>query len=448
MPFLPLVDVFADEAVVGLFSEQALVAGWVELERALAQAQAELGVIPASAAYAIEREARPERVDVDALRERTRVVGYPILPLLEQVSATAEPDVARYVHWGATTQDAMDTALALLLRDVLDRIEELALRLGTALAATAEKHRETVMAGRTHAQPAVPITFGGKIAVLLAELARHVERLRAARTRAAVVQLFGAAGTAAALGARSRDVRRRFAELLSLGLVDVPWHTARDGVAEAGFVLGALAATCGKIAHEVIALSRPELGEVREAQGDHRGASSTMPQKANPIDSEAVVGLSLVAAAQVPVLLAAMQPGHERGAGEWQAEWDGLPLLAAAASGAVAGAARIVEGLQVFPARARANLDLDGGSIMAEAAMMAAAPMLGRSAAHDAVYRACAAAREESVPLATTLPRELDVTQLPPLEELLDPARYLGESDAIVTAAIAQWTTAAGTVRP
>jgi 3-carboxy-cis,cis-muconate cycloisomerase len=447
MPFLPLVDVFADEAVLALFAEETLVERWLEFERALAQAQAELGVIPPGDADAIEREARAERINLAALRERMRVVGYPILPLLEQVRADAPPEVGRSFHWGATTQDVMDTGLALCLRDALWRIEELVLRLEAALAAKADEHRATVMAGRTHAQPAVPITFGGKLAVYLAELVRHLDRLRAARERVAVVQLFGAAGTAAALVPESRATRRRVAELLSLGVTDVPWHTARDGIAEAGFVLAALAATCGKLAREVIELSRPELGEVREVHGDHRGASSTMPQKANPIDSEAVVGLSLVAAAQVQPLIAAMQSGHERAAGEWQAEWDALPLVASAASGAVAGAARIVEGLQVLPARMRANLELEGGLIMAEAVMMAAAPIVGRGPAHDAVYRAAGAARAEGLSLAETLPRELDVEKLPPLGELLDPARYLGETDSIVTAALELWR-AAGTARP
>ena len=175
------------------------------------------------------------------------------------------------------------------------------------MAALAEEHRATMMPGRTHGQPAVPITFGGKLAVWLAELVRHLERVRTARERVAVVQLFGAAGTAAALGPASRELRHRVADRLSLGEADVPWHTARDSLAEVGFTLASVAATCGKLAREVIDLSRPEIGEVREASGDHRGASSTMPQKANPIESEVVVGLSVLAAQQVPALLAAMQ---------------------------------------------------------------------------------------------------------------------------------------------
>jgi 3-carboxy-cis,cis-muconate cycloisomerase len=442
MPFLPLVDVFGDDVVLEHFSERALVETWLEFERALAAAQADLGTIPEEAAEAIAAEATADNVDLRRLREQTRVVGYPILPLLEQISGASSPDVAQYLHWGATTQDAMDTGLALTLARVFDRIEALLLALGDAVAAKMQEHRGKLMIGRTHAQPAVPITFSGKLAVWLSELTRHLGRSRAAREGIAVVQLFGAAGTAAALGPGSRELRRRVAARLSLGTADVPWHAARDGLAAAGCALAALAATCGKIGREVIELSRPEIGELREAGGHHRGASSTMPQKANPIDSEAVVGLSILAAQQVPALLAAMQGTHERSAGEWQAEWDAIPLVAAAAAGAVAGAGRVVEGLHVDAERMRANLDADD-LVMAEAAMMALAPTLGRSAAHDAVYDACMKARAEGRSLADVLGGGAT----------LDPAQYLGESDEIVTSALESWTRAsasaaeAGTAR-
>jgi 3-carboxy-cis,cis-muconate cycloisomerase len=449
--FLPLVDVFGDGEILELFSEDALVEAWLEVERALALSQAELGILPSEAAAAIAAEATGSKIDLGRLRERTRVVGYPILPLLEQVRDASSRDVARFLHWGATTQDVMDTGLALTLARALDRVEELALTLGDAIASRAEEHRTTVMAGRTHGQHAVPITFGGKLAVWLAEVERHLERLRSARTRVAVVQLFGAAGTGAALGREVRELRRRLAARLSLEAVDVPWHTARDGVAEVGFVLAAVAGTCGKIAREVIELSRPEIGELKEAGGHHRGASSTMPQKANPIGSETVVGLSVLAAQQVPALLAAMQAGHERSAGEWQVEWDAIPAITASAAGALARAADVIGGLQVFPERMRANVDVEGGLIMAEAVMMAAAPIVGRGPAHDLVYQACATARREGLVLAEAMRRELDaelVAALPPLETLLDPAKYLGETDAIVTAALEGWSRATTRARP
>ena len=185
MLFLPLVDVFGDEVVCELFSERAHVAGWLEVERALATTQSELGIIPVDAAAAITGEATVDKVDLARLHEQTRVVGYPILPLLEQIKAASSPDVSRYVHWGATTQDVMDTGLALTLARILDRVETLERSLGDTIASRAEEHRSTVMAGRTHGQHAVPITLGGKLAVWLAELERHLQRLRSARARAA-----------------------------------------------------------------------------------------------------------------------------------------------------------------------------------------------------------------------------------------------------------------------
>jgi 3-carboxy-cis,cis-muconate cycloisomerase len=439
--FLPLVDVFADDEVRELFSEASLVGAWLEVERALAQTQAELGIIPAGAATAISAGATPDRIDLALLRERTVVVGYPILPLLEQV-AQARPDAAGYIHWGATTQDIMDTGLALVVHRALVRVEALAGVLGGELAVRADAHRTTVMPGRTHAQPAVPIAFGAKLAVWLDELARHVERLREVRGRVAVVQLFGAAGTAAALGPQSRAVRHGVAERLGLGVVDVPWHTARDTVAETGFVLALTASLCGKIAREVVELSRPEIGEVREEWSHLRGASSTMPQKANPIGSEAIVGLSLLAAHHAGALLSATQGTHERAAGEWQAEWDALPLVCAAAAGALAGAGRVMAGLSVYPERMRANLAGEGGTIMAEAAMMAVAGVVGRTAAHELVSQASATARREGSSLREALERTLDpgiLVAMPPLEDVLDPDSYLGETDAIVLAAIDAW---------
>ena len=257
------------------------------------------------------------------------------------------------------------------------------------------------------------------------------------------MSLFGAGGTAAALGPRSAAVRAGVAARLGLADSAVPWHVARDGLAEASFACAAVAATAGRLAREVIALSRSEVDELREVGGHHRGASSTMPQKANPIASETTVGFSMLAAAQVPVMLAAMQPRHERAAGEWQAEWDALPVVSTAAAGAVANALEVARGLRVDPARMAANLRLDRGMIMAEAAMMALAPIVGRGPAHDLVYAACTLARDEGRTLVDALGSTLDpalAAQLPPLGDLLDPSRYLGEALEIADRGVAAWS--------
>jgi 3-carboxy-cis,cis-muconate cycloisomerase len=438
--FLPLLDVFGDDVVTELFSEREYVRCWLEVERALAKAQAEFGVIPEGAAQAIEAELTADKIDLDRLREDTRVVGYPILPLLEQISASSSEAVGSYVHWGATTQDIMDTGLVLAVGRSLDLLEQRCIELVDALASLAVEHRASVLAARTHAQQAVPTTFGAKLAVWVDEFGRHVDRVRDVRPRVVRVQLFGAAGTAAALGPTSRDVRRRVAELLGVGVTDVPWHTARDGVAEVGFVAAGVAATCGKVAREVIELSRTEIGEVREVANMSRGASSTMPQKANPIASETIVGLVSLARHLVPALLEAMQAGHERSAGEWQIEWDAVPTLLALSHSAVVTTTSLIEGLEVVPARMATNMQADGGMLMSEAVMIALAPHIGRHAAHHLVYDACRVARENGRDLTAVLEEALPgdlASQLPPIALLLEPEAYLGEADAIVDAALA-----------
>ena len=266
-----------------------------------------------------------------------------------------------------------------------------------------------------------------------------------------VVSLFGAGGTAAALGPHSAEVRHDVARRLGLAAADVPWHVARDGLAEAAFACAAVAATCGRLAREVIALSRSEVEEVREVGGHHRGASSTMPQKVNPISSEVTVGFSMLAAAQVPILLAAMQPRHERAAGEWQAEWDALPVVSTAAAGAACNALDVARGLRVDPERMAANLGLDGGLIMAEAAMMALAPVVGRGPAHDLVYVACTRARDEGLTLVQAMEATLEpalVARLPPLARVLDPANYLGEALTVTDLGVAAWRSGAGLTDP
>ena len=438
---LPLASTFGDSAVAEIFDERSSIEAWLETERALAHAQAELGVIPREAAAEIECEAIAEKIDSELLRERMAVVGYPILPLLEQIRAGSPDTVGDYLHWGTTTQDIMDTARALQISRALDRIDSLVNGVGSALVTLSDTHRGTVMAGRTHGQPAVPTTLGAKLAVLVAEFDRHRGRLRAVRSRATRVSLFGAGGTNAAMGTQGRRMRELLAQRLGLGETHVPWHTARDSLAELGFALGAVAGTCGKLGREVVDLSRPEIGELSEASGHMRGASSTMPQKANPIESEMAIAFSLLAAQQVSALLTTMQPEHERPAGEWGVEWDSLPLAFAYGAGALGAMGRLLEGLRVFPERMRSNLELDGGLIMAEAAMMALAPSLGRGPAHDLVYEASVAVREAGIALPQAIREaagdELDGTV--DLDAALRPEAYLGEVDAIVDEALALW---------
>ncbi len=450
-PWTMLLDTFGDPGMADVFSEASTVRAWLAVERALAEAQAEAGLIPADAAAAITSRIDALSIPAGALDEGIRHVGYPIVRLLQLVGDGAPAEVGAWLHWGATTQDIMDTGQALQLRSALERLETLVIALGDHLAGLAARHRETVMAGRTHGQQAVPTTFGAKVAVWLAEMTRQAERLGEARPRVCAVELFGAGGTSAAMGPDAARVRHAVAARLGLTGVDVPWHVARDGIAEACFLAATISATCVRIAREVADLARTEIGEVREPLTHGRGASSTMPQKANPILSEAVIGLGTIAASQLPAALAAMQGRHERAAGEWQVEWDVVPILCCAAAACLGAVTTVVEGLVVDEARMRQNLDQDGGLIMAEALMMALAPAIGRAGAHHLVYDLSARARVEGRDLREVVAEGLTpdlAARLPALDAILDPERYTGEAGAIVDSAVTAWTARQSPVAP
>lgn len=359
--FLMLTGLFGDAGMARIFSKEATVQGWLDAERALARAQAGAGILTHEESVAIEGAAVLDNIDLDRLWEEAREVGYPILPLVRMIARMLPDGPNGRVHYGATTQDIMDTGLALQLSKAIDHLDDLVFRFGEALAVLTEGHRRTVLAARTHAQQAVPTTFGNKLAVYLSELTRHRYRLAETRNRACVVSLYGAGGTSAALGQGVREIRRAMAGELDLGYRDVAWHVSRDAVAEFGQLCASTSGTCARFAREVIDLSRTEIGEVSERQSDQKGASSTMPQKANPIGSESVVGMAGVASALSSALYRAMEAGHERAAGEWQIEWEVVPELASLAAGCLSMASEISEGLQVFPDAMRRNMDAEGG---------------------------------------------------------------------------------------
>jgi 3-carboxy-cis,cis-muconate cycloisomerase len=438
--FRLLSALYHDEPMLEIWSPEATVADWLRVESELARAQAEAGLLTREDAEAIAAACRPELIDLDLLWEGARTVGYPILPLVRQIAGRLPPGPDGRVHYGATTQDIMDTGLALQLVRSCDRLVELALELGDALAALTESGAGLVVAARTHAQQAVPTTFGAKTAVFLGEVTREVAELRRLRPVVGVVSLFGAGGTNAAMGEEAARVRAGLARRLDLADTEVPWHVARDRIARFGQACSLLAATCVRFAREVVDLSRTEVGEVAEQDGHHRGASSTMPQKANPISSEAVIGYGVAASGAAGLLARAMEAGHERSSGEWQIEWLAVPQVAEYTAAAVALTAGTAESLRVFPERMRANLRLDGGLLMSEALMMRLAPALGRERAHDLVYAAAARARAEGEDLVSACARDLPDDLR---EEIgpLDPSGYLGEAAAVASAAVREWKT-------
>lgn len=447
-----LIDVFGDPLMSRIFSEEATIAVWLAAERALAESEARVGLIGSEDAAAIGDSVTASAIDRAQLWEETRNVGYPILPLVRLMAARLPAGPDGRVHLGATTQDIMDTGLALQLAAAIDRLADLLGSLGDAICALVERYAGTVMAARTHGQQAVPTTFGAKMAVLLAECTRHSQRLAELRPRVALVSLYGAGGTSASLQGLAPAVRVHMGELLDLGVDHVPWHVARDGVAEFGLGCSMLAATAGRFAREVIELSRTEIGEVAEVWGHHRGASSTMPQKRNPISSEVVVGMASVADALASGILAAMRPTHERSAGEWQIEWVLVPQLALVAAGALYNATAIAAGLRVFPEKMEANLLADKGLLLAEAYMMRLAPVLGREQAHDLVYQAVEVVRETGVTLAEatrSLLRRADGESGADLAVEIEAKDYVGDVALSCEQATARWhATRAGQVEP
>ncbi len=431
--------VFGTDAMRAVFDDIAGLHRMLAVEAALARVEARLGLIPAEAAAAIEAAAGRVRLDPTALGASVRNVGYPVVGLVAALSREAG-EAGRWTHWGATTQDILDTALALQLRDGLVMIRATLLATIRALAVQADRHRHAVMAGRTHLQHALPITFGLKCAVWLQPLLAHVERLDQLRPRVERVQFGGAAGTLASLGHDGIAVMEGLAGELGLAASPAPWHVCRDGPAEAVGFLGLLTGSLAKIATDVVLLAQTEVGEVAEPHAEGRGGSSTMPQKRNPIASEYILAAARGVQAMVPLMQNAMAGDQERATGPWQAEALALPQAFVLAHGAAEAARGLAEGLVVDTARMRRNLDVTNGLIVAEAVMMGLAPQLGRAEAHHVVRHASDAALAENIPLATALSREAAVTaklDAAAIGRLTDPTRYLGSADAFIDRVLA-----------
>ena len=340
-----------------------------------------------------------------------------------------------YVHWGATTQDVMDSAVVLQVRDAMDLIEADLRELRGILARLAASHRDTPMAGRTHLQQALPVTFGYKAAVWLASLDRHQQRFAEARKRVLVGQFAGAAGTLASLGDNALAVQEALMGELNLGVPEATWHVARDGLAEVVNLLALMTGSLGKIAYDVLLMASTEIAEVYEPFVKGRGASSTMPQKRNPISSELILAASKAVRQHAGLMLDAMVQDFERATGPWHAEWIALPESFILSAGALHQAKFMLGGLIVDADRMRQNLGMSNGLIVAEAVMMGLAPYIGRQQAHDVVYDACRTVNEHGGTLAEALAGRAEITahlDSEAINRLTDPANYLGMAPQMV----------------
>ncbi|KIW11397.1 3-carboxy-cis,cis-muconate cycloisomerase [Exophiala spinifera] len=430
-------NLFGTQEIRGVFTDEAYVSRLIETEAALARAESAVGVIPGDAGGVITRALENVKIDFDRLSSETDIVGYPVLPLVRQLVEQTPPEHAKYIHWGATTQDIMDDASVLQIRQGLKIVRRELELLRDVLAKLAEKYKDTPMAGRTHLQHALPCTFGYKCAVYLSSIIRHLQRLTEIESRALMVQFGGAAGTLASLGTSSDGIKVRAALARELSLVDPPitWHVARDNVAEILNFLALLGGTLGKIAYDLIVMSSNELGEVSEPFVPHRGASSTMPQKRNPISSEVILAASKLLRANAGLGLDAMVVDFERASGPWHLEWVAIPEAFVLGVGSLHQANFALGGLVVNAGAMSSNLHSTRGLIVGEAVMMSLAPRVGRQKAHDIVYDACRVAIETDTKLADVLKQDKDVMvalDATKVEELCDPLNYLGASQLMV----------------
>jgi 3-carboxy-cis,cis-muconate cycloisomerase len=433
-------DIFSTEAMRRVFSDENRVQKYLDFEAALARAQARLGVIPKEAAEEIVKHCNANEIDFNKLKAQTERIGYPVLPVVQQLVALCRDGLGEWCHWGATTQDITDTATVMQIREALVLVEADLNGIADALAALARKYRDTPMAGRSNLQQAVPITFGYKMATVLAAFERHKQRLRELRGRVLVGEFGGAAGTLSSLGGRGLEVQAELMKELKLGQPAISWHTVRDTIAEVGCFLGLVTGTCGKIAFDIKLLMQTEVEEVYEPFHEGRGSSSTMPQKRNPISSVYITALTAVVRQQSAALLDAMVEDHERATGPWEIEWIVLPEIFCYAAGALAQTLFMLTGLQVDEKKMRSNLDLTKGLIVSEAVMMGLGPHLGRQYAHDLVYDVCRKVVATGRPLVDLLAEDAEIKKYldrPALERLCNPANYLGEAGAMVDRVLA-----------
>ena len=426
---------FSTPEMVSVFSGENQVRQMLAFEAALARAEARLGVIPAEAADGIAA-VRVEDLDLEALFNDAVPAGTLTIPLVRQLGQRVE---AKYVHWGATSQDAMDTGLVLQVRQALDLLEHELLRLGGICSTLAEQHRRTLMPGRTLLQQALPITFGLKAARWLGLVSRQLTALRDLRPRVLVVQFGGAAGTLASLGADGLRVLDCLADELGLIAPELPWHAERDRMASLAACLGLVAGGMAKIAGDVALLAQTEVLEVAEAAAPGKGGSSTLPQKRNPVYAVEAVAAARLAVGLVPVVLAAMHQEHERAAGGWQAEWSAVPDLFRWTSGAVARTCWALDGLDVFPDRMLANLD---EMAMSESLSMALAAHLGKERAHaliQAVTKRALSSRKSLRDAALEEAHVRSALDESAIDQALDPRNYLGATDTFIDRSLSAW---------
>ncbi|WP_430831259.1 adenylosuccinate lyase [Escherichia coli] len=437
-----LKNLWSTEEMRQIFSDDVRMQMWLDYEAALALEQAEMGIIPQAAADEIVACARIERLDMGLVLEQVRLTKHPLVPTIRALEDACSGGFGEYVHFGPTTQDVMDTGMVLQLRMahkiILRDIKEIC----RSLLELSEKHRNTPMAGRTLALQAIPITFGHKTAIWLAELMRHHERLIQLEPRLFVGSVVGAVGTKASFGERADELEERVLKRLQLGVPEISWQPARDRFCEYGMVLGMVGATLGKIANEILLLAHNEIDEVAEPFGKGQVGSSTMPQKRNPAITENAACVSNTLKGNIAILLDLMKHQHERDGAIWKMEWKVLPEICLMLSVILDNMKYTLTGLHVKKDKMRKNLDILGGFMLAERVMFELSEKIGKQTAHELVYEASMQGLEEGVTFSQALsedPRINTAMTREELEAVLDPTTYVGNApeqvDKIITQA-------------
>jgi len=426
---LPTATRVSDPGIRALYRLENRWQAWLDVEAALARAQAELGIIPHEAATAISAAARLALLDRKRIDEGFVRTGHTIVPLVWELGRVVGEPHGGWVHWGATTQNITQTGDLLVLRQAHGIFLRLIGEALSAMADLAERGADMVLPGRTHGQHAVPATFGYKVAVWIDEMLRHVERLRQVRPRLFVSMLGGGAGTFASLGEQGPAVQEAIGRQLGLVSMGVPSRALGDHLAENICILGLLAATCGKIGREIYTLMKTEFGEVEEPVPPGTVGSSTMPQKRNPKLCQDIIAASAEVRAMVPMALEAMQTEHEADRTTSLMMDTAEARVCIATGDMLSRLGEVLRGLRLDPVRMRHNLDLGGGLIMAEAVMLRLGASMGRQHAHDVVYDAAQAAFVEGRSFAAVLagdPRVTAQLDAKAIADLLDPTVYTG----------------------
>ncbi|MGR9047598.1 adenylosuccinate lyase [Halobacillus faecis] len=428
-------DQFSTKEMREIFSDENLLQKWIDVEVALAKAEGELGIIPKEAAVEIDRKGTVDLFDMDVIKKGIDDTWHPLISFIREYKTLCDKDYGEYVHWGATTQDIMDTGMVMQIREGLEIVERDLITVVSALVDLAEKHADTVMPGRTHGQHALPITFGYKVSIWAAELHRHLNRLRQLKERVFTGNVAGAVGTLASLDQKGKEVQEKLMQYLNLNIPETPWHVSRDRLADVTSLLSMIGGTFGKISNEIIQLQKTEISELEEPFHFGKVGSSTMPQKRNPMACETVYSLSSLLVGQSSLGFQVMIQEHERDMGPWQAEWEFIPEMFLLTSGILKHMTWISEGLIVKKENMLSNLEKSNELIMSEAVMMRLAEKTGRQAAHDLIYKIAMDSHTNNTPLSVNLKKDEKVSGMlsdEEIDELINPTSYIGLSQNYV----------------